>query len=518
MLLNMTQTAESSELSSLPAHRLVGLLESRDVSAREVVDAHIARIEAVNPALNAVVIERFSGARAEAEQVDRSRTAGDLVGPLAGLPVTVKECLDIAGLPSTVGLDSRRNHVARSDEVHVGRLRAAGAIVLGKTNLSQMLVFLETDNPVYGRANNPWNRDRATGGSSGGEAAVIAANGSPLGLGTDIGGSVRNPAASCGICSLKPTAGLLPDNGEGSFPTGLAIRSEVGVLARHAADVALGLGVVSGNPAFSDSRAVDVSDLRVAVVATDGILEPCPAAHRAVIEAADVLRAAGADTAPWTLPRPAEGLQLAFAVLGSDGLQHFADLAAGSTVDARIKQMIRIAGMPRGLRSFVARALDLVGQPGLADATRLLSADTSPDGYARTVTELERYRQSVRDEWAANQFDAVLMPASPLPAVPHGATKNLGIMGSYTILWNALGYPAGVVPWTAVRADEEIGRRKTRDVVEKTARGAEAGSAGLPIGVQIVGRPGRDREVLALMQAVEDASIRLGEHPGRPEL
>ena len=187
------------------AQELARLIASGEISAREVVDAHIERIEAINPKLNAVVVERFDAARREAASVDGKRAVRDKLPPLAGVPITVKECLDLAGTPSTFGITSRANTIASADEQHVARLRAAGAIVLGKTNDSQLLITIECDNPVYGRSNNPWNPDRTCGGSSGGEGAIIAAGGSALGLGTDIGGSSRYPAAFCGIIGFKPT-------------------------------------------------------------------------------------------------------------------------------------------------------------------------------------------------------------------------------------------------------------------------------------------------------------------------
>lgn len=508
----------TESLCDLSAEALVALLSAREISAHQAVQAHIARLEEVNDALNALVVPRFDAALEEADRVDAARAAGEPVGILAGLPVTVKECLDVAGLPSTVGLQSRREHRAGADETHVARLRAAGAVVLGKTNVAQFLAFLETDNPVYGRTNNPWNAGRTPGGSSGGEAAVIAAGGSALGLGTDIGGSSRNPAAFCGICGFKPSSGRLPDTSEGSFaPPPGTIGSEVGVLARTVADVALALRTVNGDMPLADPDDVDVTRLRTAVVTSDHILEPSPAARRAVDEAGAALRAAGGAAEPWELPGTAAGLGLGFAVLGFDRLAHFVDLAEGTAIDPRVKQLRTISNMPAAVRRVAAGVLSAVGQPGLAAGMRLLSVDGSDAGLARTTTSLEHYRAAFAAALDAAGFDAILLPASPLPAVPHGATKNLGTLGAYTMLWNVLGYPAGVVPWTTVRADEERGRAKSRDVVAKTARDADLGSAGLPIGVQVVGRPGRDHEVLALMRTLEAASLRQGQHPGRPE-
>src|SRR5262249_48159044 len=175
-----------------------------ELRALDVVDAHVARIEEVNSRINAVVWTRYDEARAEAREIDRRRAEGRPLGPLAGVPITVKECLDFAGSPSTFGVPARRAHRAERDDEYVGRLRSAGAIVLGKTNAAQCLLFLETDNPLYGRCNHPADPERSPGGSSGGQAAIIAAGGSPLGLGTDIGGAAPGPPPLCRRAGRPP--------------------------------------------------------------------------------------------------------------------------------------------------------------------------------------------------------------------------------------------------------------------------------------------------------------------------
>lgn len=182
-----------------------------EVSARESVDAQIERIEAVNPAINALVVSCFDQARAEADAADAKRARGETLGPLHGLPVSIKECLALQGTAATGGLTTRKALIDTVDDPHVARLRAAGGIVLGKTNVPQLMSFVETENPLYGLTRNPWHHDRACGGSTGGEGALIAAGGSPLGLGTDIGGSIRVPAAFCGIFGLKPGSGRAND-------------------------------------------------------------------------------------------------------------------------------------------------------------------------------------------------------------------------------------------------------------------------------------------------------------------
>ena len=510
-------TWKASDLVQLPAHAIARAIAAGEISSREAVDAHIERIQAVQPKLNAVVAERFAEARTEADAADEARRRGDRLGLLHGVPVSLKDCLDIAGLPSTFGVIARRDATAKRDEVHVARLRAAGAIPVVKTNVAQFLAYLESDNPLHGRTLNPWNTERSCGGSSGGEAALIAACGSPLGLGTDIGGSVRNPPAVCGIVGFKPSAGRMPDTGTGSFSLEQRqIVSEVGVLARTTADVALGLSVVNGAMPLGDPAKVDIGSLRVAVVESDGVLEPCATARRAVKESAAQLSAAGAQVSSWTLPDPGLGLRLAFATLGFNKLVHFAGIAAGTKIDPRVKQMMQLSKLPGPARSAMGGLMKLFGQRGLADGLALF--DVTSQTQAEITEQLEAYRTRFAAALAADGIDAILLPACPLPAIRHGAAKQLGTFGSYTILWNALGYPAGVAPWTKVRADEAQGRDRSIDAVKATARKSEIGSAGLPIGVQLVAPHGQDHRVLALMEVVELAAIRSGEHPGHPEI
>src|ERR1051326_1247254 len=174
--------ATNTDVTTLSASRLARAIAAGELSAVDAVEAHIARIEAVNPSLNAVVVPLFEDARARAQRADKMPV--EERGPLHGVPVTVKECFDVEGTPSTAGLTSRKDQRASADAPLVARLRQAGAIIVGKTNVSQLLMFVESDNPVYGRTNNPWDVERSPGGSSGGEAAIISVGGSALGLGT----------------------------------------------------------------------------------------------------------------------------------------------------------------------------------------------------------------------------------------------------------------------------------------------------------------------------------------------
>ena len=246
------RAARADILRDMSAREIAALVSRRELSASEVVEHFAARLAAVNGRLNAVAVDLSDSARKAAANVDAALARGEKPGPLAGLPVTIKECFDLAGTASTFGLTSRRNEIERSDDPNVAALRAAGAIPIAKTNLPQLMIFTETDNPLYGRTNNPWDLERSCGGSSGGEAAVIAAGASPLGLGNDIGGSLRVPAAFCGITSIRPTAGRTPDYCAHGLPVGqTGIVSQVGPMAKYVDDLVVGAVRVSDQKPYN---------------------------------------------------------------------------------------------------------------------------------------------------------------------------------------------------------------------------------------------------------------------------
>ena len=215
----------SSERSVFGGATKIAADLSRGVySSREIVRSFISRIERFDGQINAVVVRRFDEALREADAADAARASGRISGPLHGVPMTIKECFDFVGLPSTYGHLERAKHRAKEDAVTVSRLKAAGAIVLGKTNVPKDLADWETHNEVYGHTRNPWDLNRSAGGSSGGSAAALAAGLTALELGSDIGGSIRTPAAFCGVYGHKPTFGIVPTRGANSPDETLAPR------------------------------------------------------------------------------------------------------------------------------------------------------------------------------------------------------------------------------------------------------------------------------------------------------
>jgi fatty acid amide hydrolase len=517
------------DLQDLSAREIVSRIAARELSSAEVVEHFVARLKAVDGALNAVTADLSESAAAAAANVDKALARGDTLGPLAGLPVTIKECFDLAGTASTFGLPSRRDDIESRDDPYVAAWRAAGAIPIAKTNVPQLMIYTETDNPLYGRTNNPWNLARSCGGSSGGEAAVIAAGASPLGLGNDIGGSLRIPAAFCGITSIRPTAGRTPDVCGHGLPTGqTGIVSQVGPMARHVEDLTLGLDVldrardpfaVPGVP-LGDPLAVDIGRLRFATFTDDGEFPVAPAVRRAVAEAARFLTAAGARQVAWQAPPINFALDLLFACLSADRTASFRRLLRGNPVDRRLGPLILAARMPPWLRATAAAAFDALGRHRQARNLRRF-ASGSVDEYWQTMaamTEFKRTMLAALETAEGGAIDVVLCPAYALPAVRHGATELMPMPGAYVTFVNACGFPAGIVPVTRVRPGEEGDRGASRDIVDQVARDTERDSAGLPIAVQVIARPWRDHAALAAMMAIEAAARTQADYPGRPPL
>ena len=490
----MGETIQAA-LTDLSASELARLIAVRQVSATEAVKAHIRRIEELDGRVNAVVVPMFEEALSEAAKADGMSAQGR---PLHGVPVTVKECFHVKGTASTIGLDSKRDHRANEDAELVPRLKAAGAIVVAKTNVPQLLIYVEADNPLYGRTNNPWNLARSPGGSSGGEGAAVAAGYGALGLGTDIGGSVRIPAHFCGVQSLKPTPGKLSLRGtedELQF-SHIAIADAAGPLARTVADLRLAMSVLGA--AVTETS---VKGLRVGFYVDDGYFPASAAVRRAVDEAGRALDAAGCSVKEFSPPDILEALRVFYGLFTADGAELFKSLMKGSKYDERIKDLMTLGTLPNLLRPAVASLYGMRGQRRVAQLVGW-AGKRSKNEAAALVARRDVYRQ--RFLAALGDIDVLICPPCSVPAVTHGATRQMGPASvCYTILYNLLGWPAGVVSATRVKVGEEKGRATSRDLVEDTARKVDEGSAGLPVGVQVASKPGREDLVLAVMSVLE---------------
>jgi amidase len=290
----------------MSAAKLARWIREKRISAREAVSLHIARIEAVNPHINAVVADCFERALDEAKRADEVLAKGHTLGPLHGVPMTIKDSFDTEGVVSTGGTLGRRNFVPRQDATVVARARAAGAILLGKSNTPEFTLgggWKGTDNLVYGLTRNPYNLEYQPGASSGGSAAIVAAGGASFDIGSDFGGSLRGPAHACGLACIKPTHGRVPRTGHIIGYGGLLDSfQQMGPIARWVEDLAVVLPIIAGPDNWDaammpvplgDAARVDLSRLRVAYFATNGRNAPTPQIQALVREAAEWFRELG---------------------------------------------------------------------------------------------------------------------------------------------------------------------------------------------------------------------------------
>ncbi len=463
-------------LLTLSGTQIAALIRRREVSSREAVDTHIEQIEDVNPALNAVVRRRFGEARAEADAADATLAgAGDRpLPPFHGVPCTIKECFALTGMPNTAGLVANIGDVADFDAVAVGRLRAAGAIPLGVTNVSELCMWMESSNKVYGRTNNPYDLTRTAGGSSGGEGSIIGAGGAPFGLGSDIGGSIRMPAFFNGIFGHKPTGGLVDNRGQipRSVP-GVETYLTTGPLARRAEDLAPLLTILAGPEKTALRQGldqVDLSRLRVTVVEGDGRHPVDAALLKAQARAAEVLAKKGARVVLARVEGFRDALGIWSSMLDAANGPSFRSLLGQGTPIRAARELGRWA-RGKSAHTFPAIGLALFEKlPALAPARGRAFVDR---GHA--------LRREV--EGLIGPDGVMLFPPYPSMAPRHVQPIFSMFHWVYTAIFNVLELPVTEVP---------LGLDRSR-------------TPALPLGVQVAAARGNDHLTLAVAIALERA-------------
>jgi amidase len=452
-------------------------IRAKKISPVELIDVHLSRIAKLNPSLNAYISVAADSARAQAiaaaDALAHPKSTSSSVGPLHGVPLSIKSSFEVKGWRTECGSQLRKNYFATEDAVIVKRLRDAGAIFLGSTNVPEFLMAYETDNLLYGRTNNPWDLTRTPGGSSGGEATAIAAGISAGGIGSDGGGSIRIPAHYSGICGFKPTPGRIPATGHYPASAGpFAQLGVVGPMARTVADLIALFDVIAGYDVGDPASApiatrhpsdADVRTLRVGFFEDDGSTPVTDETSAAVRAAAEGLRAQGFAIDTWHPRNMKRVWQLWWNLFGR-GVQ----MAFEPTVDGRESELSPI---------YTAFRATVNAEPRLTTQD-LLNTLLGRDALRGLI--LERMEE----------FPILVSPVCAIPAFCH-RERNWTVRGqkveylkamSYSQWWNILGFPAAVVPF---------------------AQSHE----GLPIGVQIIGRPWHDEEVLAVAAHVERAGF-----------
>ncbi len=500
------------KLYTLSATQLLHLIDKGEVTSRNVTQHFVDRIEQINPSLNAVVIKLFDKALQQADKADELYKQGKRSGKLHGLPFTIKECLDLEGTPSTLGVMRRKSDIRKNTDAYVSALQNEGGIILGKTNVAQLLLYFESCNPVYGVTNNPHSSKHSCGGSSGGEGAIIAAGGSPVGVGTDIGGSLRIPAAFCGVCSIKPTMSRTVDLTRfiDNQPT-ISINSVTGVLANHAEDLQLFLEII--NEAASKQRQVeplknfkdvDIRELKVGYFLSDGIFEPMPAIKRAVLESVEHLKSLGVQVTEFTPPALSEAEEILFKILSADNAPLFTQNLQNEKAMPQAAGLLLLAKVSPFVRKILSGLTGLLGQKSVQRIVPYFggSGETfRKELAAKQKAFTEKYIQAMNNS-AIGKLDAVISPVCALPAYLHNTGDKVGLGGTYTMQHNVTGFPSGVATVSKVKPEEAVGRKSTADLLVKTAAKIEASATGLPLGVQVAARPWNEHIVIALINSL----------------
>jgi amidase len=482
----MTETLSShpaADWAYRSASELAQSLAKKEISALELTDQLIARIEALDGDLNAVPVRDFARARETARAADAALARGERRS-LLGVPVTIKESYNIAGLPTTWGIPAARDFIPQEDALAVARLKSAGVVILGKTNVPFVLGDWQSYNDLHGVTNNPWDKSRTPGGSSGGSSAGLAAGFGPLSLGSDIGGSLRVPAHFCGVCAHKPTHGLVASRGHvppgvPAWPGGVDL-AVIGPMARSVDDLTLALDLIAGPDEAAEGRAYRLSlppargekltEFRVLFIAEHPLLSTSPEVRASLELLAKQLADAGVDVKRETRLLP--------------------DLAASAPLYAKLMNAVISARLPDDRLQEIRAAVEKIpagDQSLIAELAR--GAVMSHGEWVRA----DFTRQGLKQQWRAlfRDFDVVICPPAATPAFRHDPStpqeaRTMAVDGKvfpylHHLVWAELattcGLPATVIP---------IG------VTE-----------GLPIGVQIIGPEFEDRTPLAFARAIE---------------
>jgi amidase len=464
------------DIATASAVELADAIRRREIGCLELLDAYAARIERYDKALNSVILLDLERARARAGEADRALARGESWGPLHGLPITVKDSLETAGMRTTSGFPPYADHVPATDAVIVERTVAAGAIVFGKTNLPTLAADLQSTNPLFGTTNNPWNLERTPGGSSGGSAAALAAGLTSFEIGSDIGGSIRTPSNWCGVYGHKPSHGIIPGRGHIPGPPGTLAEVDLGMngpMARSAGDLALLLGIQAGPEAdrahawkldLPPPRRTKLADWRVAAWLDDAAFPVDPQVTRVLADAVAALRSAGVHVDESARPGAA--------------LPDIYDTYF------RLLAPIMVAGF--GADQYAA----------MEEAARVAPAEQRDAGMlmARYGTESHRTwlganeaRERLRAQFAGffTRYDILLMPVTTVTAIPHDHSapqfgRTLAVGESRRPYEDLLGW---ICPATCA-------------LLPATAAPVGLAADGLPVGIQIVGAYLDDRSTI----------------------
>jgi amidase len=462
---SMTSLKDPIYFSSATA--LARAIRDKTVSCEELTRTFLKRIEEVNPKINAVVQLTAEQALESARKADKALHNGNDLGPLHGVPMTIKDSFDTAGVISTAGTLGRSNYIPEKDATIVKRLKNAGAILLGKTNTSELTLFGDTRNLVYGQTTNPYNPDHIPGGSSGGAAAIVSAGGSAFDIGTDTGGSIRGPAHCCGVCGIKPTSGRVSRTGHIiSFEDYKQSLTTIGPITRYVEDLIKILPIIAGSDGidpyiydipFDNFNDIDLSNLRLAYYSDNGIKTPVPEIIQGIESAVRELASHGTQVEESRPIEVEQTLELFFEIANADRAYSINKIIKGAST--------------KEVSSYLERVNEFAGE--------FNTKSISPKQFGDLFERWSQFRSGMTSFFT--KYDIILCPAYAIPAPKLGVTTEELVLNflSYTATYNLTGWPVAVV---------RIG----------------TSTDGLPLGIQIVGKPWQEHKVLAVAKFLEE--------------
>ncbi|XP_062920592.1 fatty-acid amide hydrolase 1 isoform X1 [Mobula hypostoma] len=506
------QPGDAEFILSLSLQELHEKLQRGILAPDSVLNAYMEKALEVNKQLNCLT-DFLPECQAQLQNTQVKRK-----GLLYGIPISIKDNINCKGHDSTCGLRKFLNWPAVKDSVIVQVLKKQGAIPFVKTNVVQCLLSYECSNSIFGRTVNPRDHKRTPGGSSGGEAALIAAGGSILGIGSDIGGSVRVPASFCGICGFKATGNRISFKGcKVSVPGQRSVQGSFGPLARDVDSLALCMKALLSEDMFhldasvpplpfNDEVYSSSKPLRIGYYESDGFWIPLACMKRTVMETKQLLEAAGHTLIPFTpLKIPYAIKELAIKGIGADCGTTILENLKGDIIDPNVKDIFYVNSMPQivvKILSFLLKPFS----PRLAGILRSLCGVGSVTELWKYHVEVEAYCEEYVNLWKSKKLDVVLCPALG-PAFKLGYAGKLSVACSYKVIFNLLNFPAGVVPvGTVTEKDEEELKNYVgycNDMWDRTFKKAVAGAVGLPLAVQCAALPWRDELCLRFMKEVE---------------
>lgn len=512
-----------NEILSLSLISLRDALQIGKYSAQSVLNAYAWKAMNVQEKFNCIcefIIESFD----EAKSLDQKFENSDDKPPLFGIPFSVKENFYVKGYNSTIGMVSNLNNPKKEDCTLVTQLRNLGAIPFVITNVPQGLLSFVCSNPIFGTTGNPYNPNRTPGGSSGGEACLLAAGGTPFAVGSDIGGSLRIPASFCGLYSLKPTQDrFIVENVNSSCPGISHVALSYGFFTNSIEEQCFLLNLVFGTLDYKKlilrnaaslpfkhetyNKTIKMKKMRIGYFSDDGFLKPVPACARVVLETKEKLEAAGYELVKFNVPNPKKIASCTFKSLIPDNGVYIVNEYTKNIIDNHLKQFIFLLRVPTFLKSIVGYLIKLIS-PQLSIMAH--SYCKSSSDVRINFEEIDNYVKEFTSLWKELMLDGLICPSFTIPAIPHQYCSQVAMCAFSTAIFNVLDYCSGIVPVDKVTQQDDLDLAdETKwptgyNICYKLIRKAANNSEGLPIAVQVVTLPFEEEKCLGIMKTVEN--------------